>query len=165
MMDVQKAREVAVWAVPMFLALAGLGIWVSVDDVVPTLHDLARQAPSLRLRSLSLLMPLFALFCLLTGGLFPLRILRMDRAAGRVQKIWLVLTATLLALVPVVSLGSSWLQRHYLPQMGYHYCDKLSGNPTVWFSDWVKDPAWCVHGKDHTWVRAQAAALGAAQPP
>jgi hypothetical protein len=156
MMDGQKAREVAVWAVPMFLALAGLGLWVTVGDVVPTLRDLARQAPSLRLRSLSLLMPLFTLFCLLTAALFPLRILRMDRAAGRAQAAWLVLTAVLLALAPVVSLGSSWLQRHYLPPLGYHYCDKLDGNPTVWFNDWVKDPAWCVYGKDHAWVRAQA---------
>lgn len=157
MMDGQKAKEVAVWAVPMFLALAGLGVWVSIGDVIPTLRDIATQTPSLRIRSLSLLMPLFALFCLLTAGLFPLRIMQLDQAADIVQKIWLVLTATILLLVPVVSLGSSWLQRHYLPQLGYHYCDKLSGNPTVWFNDWVKNPDWCVYQKDHAWVRAQAA--------
>lgn len=156
----QRAKQTAPWAVPMFAALAGLGAWVSIGDVIPTLRGLADQDPSLRIRSLSLLMPLFALFCLLTASLFPLRILQLDRAANVIEKIWLALTATILLSIPVVSLGSSWLQRHYLPPLGYYYCDKLDGNPTVWFNDWVKNPAWCVYGKNHAWVRAQAKESG-----
>ncbi len=72
--------------------------------------------------------------------------------------LWIMLPA--IALIPVFTLGGSFLQHRYLPKMGYYYCDQLSGNPTLWFNDWVRDPAWCVYKKDHAWVREQAAQQG-----
>ncbi|SFD72103.1 hypothetical protein SAMN04489710_105160 [Paracidovorax konjaci] len=57
-------------------------------------------------------------------------------------------------LIPVTSL----LQRLYMPSIGYTVCPVLQGSPTLWFTDWVRDPAWCVPGKSLDWVIEQAAA-------
>lgn len=48
------------------------------------------------------------------------------------------------------------LQQHYMPKLGYSECGLLHGNPTLWFTDWIKNPAWCVKGKDRDWVFEQA---------
>jgi hypothetical protein len=48
------------------------------------------------------------------------------------------------------------LQQHYMPKMGYFECGLLRGNPTLYSTDWIKNPAWCVKGKDRDWVFEQA---------
>ncbi|WCM93859.1 hypothetical protein M5C99_03780 [Acidovorax sp. NCPPB 2350] len=78
-----------------------------------------------------------------------------------VRKMEKVVTWTTVAAVAVtvpVLVVSRPLQNHFLPQWGYSRCDALKGQPTPWFSDWVRDPAWCVRGKSPEWVDAQARA-------
>jgi nitric oxide reductase large subunit len=61
-----------------------------------------------------------------------------------------------LPLLLFVVLLARPLQEHYMPKLGYFECGLLHGNPTLWFTDWIKNPAWCVKGKDRDWVFEQA---------
>lgn len=159
MIDIEKAKKTAVWAIPFFVLLTGGAVWGTYYLLVPMIRDLAEQPASLNIGPLGFLQPVFAAMCLSILALFFLRIYRFEKAANWVEKRILVPVVVLgLILIPVLILGGSLLQRYYLPRMGYHYCDKLSGNPTVWSNDWVKDPELCVYKKTHEWVREQAAA-------
>ncbi|SDC78375.1 hypothetical protein SAMN05192589_103216 [Paracidovorax valerianellae] len=62
-----------------------------------------------------------------------------------------LLNTLVLVLIPVTSVA----QRFYMPSVGYSMCSELQGNPTMWFTDWVRDPAWCVKGKSLEWVNEQ----------
>ena len=122
------------------------------------LRDLVEQPASIRIGSLVFLQPVFAALRLCVFLLAFLRIKQIEKTANWVERcIFMPLLVLALILIPVLNVSGSLLQRHYLPRMGYHYCDKLSGNPTVWSNDWVKDPELCVYKKTHEWVREQAA--------
>lgn len=75
---------------------------------------------------------------------------------------WLAVVAavTLLVVMPLLSL----MQHHVMPSRGYSKCELLAGQPTLYFNDWVKNPLWCVRGKDLDWVRSQAAASASSNP-
>jgi len=66
--------------------------------------------------------------------------------------ITVVISLVVVVLIPVTSVA----QRSYMPSLGYSLCSELQGNPTMWFTDWVRDPAWCVKGKSLEWVNKQA---------
>jgi len=46
-------------------------------------------------------------------------------------------------------------QYYAMPKLGYTRCI-LEDHPTIYFTDWVKNPAWCVRGKRREWVKEQA---------
>ena len=48
------------------------------------------------------------------------------------------------------------LQSYSMPKLGYTPCNILEDHPTMYFTDWVKNPDWCVRGKSREWVREQA---------
>jgi hypothetical protein len=43
-----------------------------------------------------------------------------------------------------------------MPKLGYTRCNILEDHPTIYFTDWVKNPDWCVRGKSREWVNEQA---------
>ncbi len=142
----------------MLLLIFG-GAWGTMYGLVPMIYDLVERPASLRVGSLAFLQPVGTAMCISILVLVFLRLRRLEKAANWVEERVLLPVVVLgLILIPVLSIGGSLLQRYYLPRMGYHYCDKLSGNPTVWSNDWVKDPELCVYKKTHEWVREQAAA-------
>jgi hypothetical protein len=49
--------------------------------------------------------------------------------------------------------------------MGYERCNILQGHPSMYFTDWVSNPAWCVRGKSREWVNEQALLARAATTP
>ncbi len=155
--DVEKARKVAPFLMIVSMALAALSVFVFIDRAWIPLMAILDYQPSLRVTSGAFVAPLAALLFLVLFALALARLLRASAYADKaeVPLVWLCI-ATLIA-VPVVSIGGSLLQHGLLPKYGYHYCNLLSGNPTVWFNDWVKNPEWCVRGKTHEWVREQAA--------
>lgn len=63
-----------------------------------------------------------------------------------------------IALLMTVLTMSTLIQDQVMPKLGYSNCALLQGNPTLWFTDWIKNPEWCVHGKDRQWVHGQAKA-------
>lgn len=140
------------------LFLIWLGAWSTIYGLVPMIRDIAEQQASLRIRSLGFLQPIGTVVALVTLVAVILRIWRFDKAVNWVERrIMIPVVVIMLILIPVLIIGGSLLQRHYLPRMGYHYCDKLNDNPSVWFNDWVKDPELCISKKTHEWVREQAA--------
>ncbi|GKT25537.1 hypothetical protein [Acidovorax sp. SUPP3334] len=70
----------------------------------------------------------------------------------RVFTISVLLGGIAMVLIPVTSVA----QRFYMPSVGYTVCSELQGHPTMWFTDWVRDPALCVKGKSLEWVTEQA---------
>jgi hypothetical protein len=55
------------------------------------------------------------------------------------------------------------LQHYVMPKYGYQVCERTEvGATRLWFTDWVKNPKWCVPGKNPDWVREQAAKEAAA---
>lgn len=158
MIDIPNLKKTAVWSVPLQLFGIWLGAWVTIDGLVPMIRDIAEQPASLRIGPLLFLLPVFAILCLSILFLFVFRIRLYEKAAIWVERrILIPVVVVMLILIPVLIVGGSLLQRHYLPKMGYHYCNKLNDNPSVWFNDWVKDPELCVYKKTHEWVREQAA--------
>lgn len=162
-LDLAKAKKMAPFGFVVFVALVAAGVWVFVSDALPSLADVYARAPSVRIRSAAFAGPLGALVFLSGASLAVARFFYASRLARFSEMAFLWIGLISIPLMLVVIVGGSFLQRHYMPQLGYHYCNKLSGNPTVWFNDWVRDPAWCVYKKDHAWVREQAAAKGAAK--
>jgi hypothetical protein len=153
------------WFLPLVVGSIALCVWGFAIDVPRMYVELQQQAPSLRIRIGSLLMPFGAfMFCAILL-LMPLRIFRIEKYAVWVEKY--LLLGSLIALfiaAPTVLIGGHILQQAYLPDRGYTECNKLSGAPSAYFTDWVKNPAWCVYKKDHGWVREQAAKAEAVRP-
>jgi hypothetical protein len=155
--DTERAKRMAPIGIAIGLAVIALsGFIFKVRGWDPLLELLAGEA-SFRITSVAFAAPLIATFFFF---FFLLAIARMFRAHAVAAKLEVTLARvgiiTLIAL-PVFSISGSLLQHGLLPKYGYHYCNLLSGNPTVWFNDWVKNPEWCVRGKTHEWVREQAA--------
>lgn len=64
----------------------------------------------------------------------------------------LLLNVFVMVLIPVTSVAL----RFYMPTLGYSICSDLKDNPAMWFTDWIRNPDWCVKGKSREWVNEQA---------
>jgi hypothetical protein len=158
MIDVERLKGMLWWGLPLMVGSIALCVWGFALDVPRMYTELRQQAPSLRIRSGSLLMPFGALMFFSMLVLTPLRIWKFQTLGAWVERYLLI--GSLIACVvaaPIILIGGHFLQQAYLPDRGYTECNKLSGAPSVYFTDWVKNPAWCVYKKDHAWVREQAA--------
>ena len=124
--------------------------------VVPMFQDIFAKAPVVRIAPAVLLAPFLAVVCFMGMVVSSMRaipcraslIKRFEFAAN----ISIAASTIALLLVPVTSIA----QRFYMPSIGYTQCHALQGQPTLWFTDWVRDPAWCVKGKSLDWVNEQA---------
>ncbi len=157
-LDVEKMKRVVWWWLPLMLGLIVIGTWIFLRDVPRMYFELQQQAPSLRLRLGTIWFPFVGLLLASFTVLMPLRIMNLEKWASNVEK-YLVTASVVMCLssLPIILIGGHILQQTHLPDRGYTECNKLSGAPSVYFTDWVKDPAWCVYKKDHKWVREQAA--------
>jgi hypothetical protein len=159
-LDLQRAKKFAPLGLVTSSLMVALGIWMFAGDALPSLADIRNRAPSVRVSSATFLGPMFALMFSALALLSIARFFYANRLARFAELAFVWIGLVCIALIPVITISGGFLQRHYMPQLGYHYCDQLSGNPTLWFNDWVRDPAWCVYKKNHAWVREQAAAQG-----
>jgi hypothetical protein len=165
-LDVEKMKSVLWWGVPLVLASTVGFMWTFFDDVPRMYAELHKQSPSLRIRTGSLVMPIGAIMFFSILLLMPFRIFKIEKWAARIEKYLLIGSLIVFVVsLPIVLIGGHILQQTYLPGMGYTECNKLNGAPSVYFTDWVKNPAWCVYKKDHKWVREQAAKAGVVNPP
>jgi hypothetical protein len=158
---VQIARKTLLsWSgLVTLVALVGFSFLVSVEPV-STFRDIAAGAPLIRVYPMAVGLPLFvvALYLLYIPLIIKaLPALRVPNWVGKVmvQSSIGLFFVTLLVVVISLFVARS-LQHYYFHKNGYAECDQLQGNPTIWFSDWVKNPAWCVKGKDREWVFEQA---------
>jgi hypothetical protein len=161
--DYQKAKKWAPLGFILSIAIAALCVWMFVAIALASLNDIRSSAPVVRITSGAFVLPALAL---MFGSIAPLTVARFfyaHRLAHSLEMIMLWIMLPTVFLIPVFMIGGSFLQRHYMPPLGYYHCDKLSGNPSLLSNDWVRDPAWCVYKKTHEWVREQAAQQGAAK--
>ncbi|WP_375576931.1 hypothetical protein [Paracidovorax oryzae] len=158
MRDVAGIRKTLIWGIPLYLALATGSILMVAYIMVPTIEGVAERAPVVRIGPAVLVAPFVAAFCLLGVVVASMRAIPCsDRIIKLFERAFI---ATVLAgvvamlLIPVTAA----LARSQMPSIGYTQCHVLQGQPTLWFTDWVRDPAWCVRGKSLDWVNEQARA-------
>lgn len=157
MNNINKIRRSLFWAIPLFTALFFIGIWIICTSIIPTLNDLQTDSPTVRVSSTSpaaayasILAPMsifagiiHAIPCKISTIKLVDRILLWSGLFGIGLTIFCVLVIT-----P--------LQSYSMPKLGYTPCNILEDHPTMYFTDWVKNPDWCVRGKSREWVREQA---------
>lgn len=155
--EVQKVRKAMRIGLPSIIIFLFLCCFVVAPELYRSINDLVNSSPAVRLSvaatSVFFALPLALIMLLLSafkgipikwsGVEFLVKLLNIN-----------VFAAALFMVVgvPVLTL----LQYHYMPKLGYSKCNELQGHPTMWFNDWIKNPEWCVRGKDRTWVLEQA---------
>lgn len=156
MHDIHRIRKHVRWGIPLYLGLVAVALLMIRDAMVPMVHDLLSRAPVVRITPGMHLMP-----CVVAFGSLAIVVMVMRAIpcrASLIKKFELAAnlavaaSAIALLLVPVVSIA----QRYYMPSIGYTPCYVLQGQPTLWFTDWIRDPALCVKGKSLDWVNEQA---------
>lgn len=157
MHDLNQVRKALIWGLPFLVGMMAACSWMFVFSVIPATRELLNLAPAVRVGALGYLTPLVGLTSVITAVLLILRAIPYQGRAYQVLEYINVGTifggfAALLLILTT----STLLQSHYMPKLGYSKCNELQGNPTLWFTDWVKNPDWCVRGKTREWVNEQA---------
>ena len=158
MHDIQQIRKSLLWGIPL-CALVGAGcVWLFLEAVMQTIQQIASGAAGVRIAPAAQLAPFVVVLCILGIVVGIMRAVPFSdgliRRTERAFNITVAASAIAFLLVPVTSIA----QRFYMPSIGYSQCHVLQGQPTLWFTDWVRDPAWCVKGKSLDWVNGQARA-------
>ena len=109
-----------------------------------------------------------AIFFLTAVIVFVFRAIPWPQAFEYMQRVLVWLLWPFLATMAFALIGARPLSSYYMSTHGYHRCELFADAATRrWFTDWVKDPKWCVPGKGADWVKEQAAkeAKEAAEKP
>ncbi|MDA8457037.1 hypothetical protein M4R22_19945 [Acidovorax sp. GBBC 3334] len=158
MNDLQHIRKTMVWGTPLCMAIAAGCIVLMAHALIPTLHAMVSHADAVRITPAAQVAPFVAFTCLLAivrGTLCSVPC--SEGTAAKLERAFHLSAQAgmfALALVPVNSIA----QRVYMPSAGYSVCTELQGSPSAWFTDWVRDPAWCVKGNSLEWVNERARA-------
>ncbi|WOI46024.1 hypothetical protein [Acidovorax sp. BLS4] len=156
MFDVKKIRRALIWGIPLFLGLAAGCLWMTADILVTAIVNVVNRASAVRITPGVWVAPFCAAFSLLGIIVGCLRAVPVsDHAIKPFERAF---QAAVLGGVVAMFLipATSVIQRFYMPGIGYSMCSELEGHPTMWFTDWVRDPAWCAKGKSLEWVNEQA---------
>ncbi|GKT21842.1 hypothetical protein [Acidovorax sp. SUPP3334] len=156
MNDIHQIRKSLLWGVPLYLGLIAGAYLLTAHEILPTIEAITSQAPVVRIAPSLQLIPFIGIACILGILVASTRAIPLsDKTIKRFERAFIAAVAVCVAamvLIPVTSV----LQRVYMPRNGYSICTELKDNPTLWFTDWVRDPAWCVKGKSMDWVNEQA---------
>jgi hypothetical protein len=158
MSEVQRFRKALVWALPLYAGTTVVSGWVIVDYLLPTLVSLVHLAPVIRIGVAALLLPFLGAITFVAGVIFVLKAIPIGQAL--VRKLVKILNFLALASAGVLVLvlpAAMFSQHHFMPTLGYSQCELLKDSPNLWFTDWIKNPDWCVKGKSREWVNEQAA--------
>lgn len=143
--------------IPAIFFMLWLAYFVGFPEIEVAVDDLVNHAPIVRI-SVALLST-FVIVPLLILGLvvailkcIPIRWEGMNFLVKLLNINIFVAAVFMIAGVPVLT----FMQYHYMPQLGYSKCNILGGHPNMWFNDWVRNPEWCVRGKGRAWVLEQA---------
>lgn len=156
MHDIHQIRKLIRWGIPLYLGLVAGASLMTRHALVPMVQDVVSRAPVVRITPGMHLMPFIVVFGSLAIVVMVMRaipcrdslIKKFELAAN----LSVAASTIALLLVPVVSFA----QHYYMPSIGYIPCNALQGQPTRWFTDWVRDPAWCMKGKTPEWINQQA---------
>ncbi|WP_192811277.1 MULTISPECIES: hypothetical protein [Paracidovorax] len=129
------------------------------------IDDLNQSAPVIRIWPGIMLAPTMLPLGFLTLFVLTMKAMSLgERMIAKGTRLIDILVVINFATLLLLSFTSTLLQNHYLPRLGYAKCQELKGQPSPWFSDWVRDPAWCVKGKSLEWIKEQANLAASANP-
>ena len=155
--------------VPFFFALIAFA-FVSFPEltVLDVPNEVRAGAPIVRIWPGSIIK--YPLPVLLLAGIISgiFRAIPWPQAFEYMQRVLVWLLWPFLATMAFAMIGVPPLSSYYMSTHGYHRCERFElGATRRWFTDWVKDPKWCVPGKGADWVKEQAAkeAKEAAEKP
>jgi hypothetical protein len=152
-----QARKLLLWSVPMLLLAIGLLIAMIAFELIPTAKDIGRDAPVVRIYPGSPALPIGVLAMIFSVLVVISKAIPAKENTFKKFTWWTTVFYVLCLPTLLLSmLLARPLQQHYFPKNGYSECDQLQGKPSLWFTDWVKNPTWCVKGKDRAWVFEQA---------
>jgi len=155
--DPKEVRRVLLWGIPLFLGFAGGLLFFFITEVIPDVEDLFSLAPIVRISPGGIIVVPFVIFLFLAIALGIMRAIPVDaKYCADIEKIAMKILYVCVLCLVVVGF-SPFIQSAVLPDLGYTKCNILKGHPNLYYSDWVKNPAWCVKGKSREWVREQAA--------
>ncbi|WP_225613988.1 hypothetical protein [Delftia sp. DLF01] len=157
-------RKSLIWSIPSFLLMLIISIWSIKYSLLETIYDLRNLSPTIRITPsdlVALCAPIIsasgitimiqkAIPCKADITKIPERILKTSLFAGI-----LLMLFCLFIITP--------LQHYAMPKLGYTRCNILKGHPNIYYSDWVKNPDWCVRGKSREWVKQQARLAGSTE--
>ncbi len=159
MHDIPALRRTMLWSTPLFIGISASCVWVTLHGVVQVFQGIAARAPVVRIAPAAQLAPFVAVVCIMAIVLGAMRVALCREAAiakfERAFTIAVLASGLVMLLIPVTSIA----QHYYMPSIGYTPCHTLQGQPTRWFTDWVRDPAFCVKGKSPDWVNEQVRRL------
>ncbi|SDC77292.1 hypothetical protein SAMN05192589_103191 [Paracidovorax valerianellae] len=154
------------FAIPATVLMSGLCGYFTFWAIPDLVNALRESAPVVRIWPVLMLAPAMLPLALLTLILLPMKGMQVGKRIVARSTRWINVLVVLngVSLLLMAS-TSTLLQSHFLPPMGYEKCADLQGQPSLWFTDWVRDPAWCVKGKSLEWVNEQARTAAAHGTP
>lgn len=164
MLDAKEIWKTLIWGIPLDVFIFILCIWYIKHAIFNDIKDLIELSASIRITPGA---PVVAYFpVILAVGLIsslskaiPCKtsILKVtERSFNATMLVGFIITASCLALITP-------LQYYAMPKLGYTRCNILEGHPNIYFTDWVKNPEWCVRGKSRERVKDQALLTGSSE--
>ncbi|WP_152034145.1 hypothetical protein [Paracidovorax avenae] len=146
---------------PIFLLLSALITAVCVFSIIPdigeTFNSISAKEPIIRVAvGYVLVMPVLPLM-LVTSAVLVIKSIPYNGVIliYLIKILNCLVFASALFIIFIIP-AATWYQYRYLESIGYSRCSEIQGRNTMWFNDWIRNPEWCVRGKDRAWVLEQA---------
>jgi Na+-driven multidrug efflux pump len=160
--EVRQVRKQLWWALPASLAFSAL-MTTHFFAGRNAIQDLLNDEPMVSIWPMSILAIPAAVMMIVASVTGIVRAIPVERAIATAQRISLWSGFLCIAVIVFALLFARPLQNYVMPKYGYQVCERTEvGATRLWFTDWVKNPKWCVPGKNLDWVREQAAKEAAA---
>ncbi|WP_152643543.1 hypothetical protein [Paracidovorax citrulli] len=154
--ETRGVRKTIWFGLPLCLVFLFLCYFIGIPEIIQTITDLRENSPVVRISVAALSLVIFIPLILI---MMPLSILKAIPVRWGVGFLVRFLNFGIFAAAAFMVFGMPLLtlaQYSYMPKLGYSKCNGLRGHPTMWFNDWIKNPEWCVPGKDRAWILDQA---------
>lgn len=155
--DLQQVQKSLWFGLPTTILILLACYFIAMPEVMQTIKDIRDRSAIVRVAVAG-----FGLFIMVPMIFFlvPLSLLKAVPVHGKITFIMerllniniFIAGAFVVVGMPLLTLA----QYYYMPKLGYSKCNELQGHPTMWLNDWVRNPEWCVRGKDRAWVLEQA---------
>ncbi|WP_349335695.1 hypothetical protein [Delftia sp. DS1230] len=155
--DIAQIRKSLIWSISSFLLILALSIWSIKYSFLNTIIDLKSSSASVRITPLHLAIVYFPVISV-TGiiAMIQKSIPCKEPTLKIAERIFAFSVFTGTGVVLLCFFVITPLQYYAMPKLGYTRCNILKDHPTIYFTDWVKNPDWCVRGKSREWVNEQA---------
>lgn len=150
-------RKGLILYIPVLSMLSALSVWTYKNILLDTIVSLGNMGPVVRITpgSPAVVYFLFVAIALIVGLVSKAMPCRENivRILERVFNISIYI-GVFIALTCLIIFAP--LQYYAMPKLGYVRCNILKDHPSIYFTDWVRNPSWCVRGKSREWVMEQA---------